>query len=175
MKVIFVYNIDELSSKEIEFLRKIIPVEVRKEVSDTIVNAGMVDIFDFVTYQKEYKFMGQYFTELERTLRTALLVDYKYNHLSEEGRTELTRALEKKKSAKEKAEYLKLILDTFEPLYIIHHFYRHYAPKKTAKEIDAIYKKYEHQPGVMFNCAYRVYVDKELPKATQSEKLWFEK
>src|SRR3989344_6218998 len=97
LATIFCYNLDHFSTKEIEYLRKLIPVEFREEISDLIVDAGMVDIFDFVTYQKEYKFMGQYFRDLERTLRTALLVDYKYNHLTEEGRAELTRALEKKK------------------------------------------------------------------------------
>jgi len=174
MKTIFIYDADAFSTAEIAYIRKIIPSHLLEEASENIIDTSMVDIFDFETYHKEYKFMGQYFKDLERILRTALLIDYKYNHQSEEGRTATDRRIEKEKSSKDKRAYLERLLDTFEPIYILHHFYRHYAPTKNALDINEIYKKYELTPSVMFNCAYRVYVDKEWPKASNSKKLWFE-
>lgn len=174
MKTIFLYDADDFSATEIEYIRKIVPPHLLMEASENIIDESMVDIFDFEKYHKEYKFMGQYFKDLERVLRTALLIDYKYNHQTEEGRTATDRRIEKEKSAKDKRAYLENLLDAFEPLYILHHFYRHYDPTKNASDINAIYKKYELTPGIMFNCAYRVHVDKEWPKASKSEKLWFE-
>lgn len=103
--------------------------------------------------------MGKYYSDLERYLRTALLIDYKYNHLSSKDRHVFDDVLNSKPED-EKKNYIELMLDVFEPLYILHQFYRHFAPDKMDK-LDMLYEKYQNHPGEMFNRMYRVYVDKE--------------
>ena len=169
-KTVFRYNLDTLTAEEIKFLRSKIHVTTREEISDKIVDNGMVDIFDFKTYKAEHELMKKYYKDLTLILKTALLIDYKYNHLPDDGDA-FTKTFNSKKTAKEKMAYIELSFDVFEPLYILHHFYRHYAPDKTEEEIDEIYEKYESiSLTTMFNCAYRKYVD----SGWKNDKLWFE-
>jgi hypothetical protein len=169
-KVVVVVDLNKLGYHEIDHLRKKVRRENLKEISSGILDNGMVDIFDFKKYAKEFKFLGQYFSGLERYLRAALLIDYKYNHLSHEGREALSATLDKKVEVKQKREFLINLLDSFESRYILYHFYRHHAPYKSVDEIEQIYEKYESISFcTMFNCMYRVYVDKNW----KNKELWF--
>lgn len=169
-KVVLVIDLNLFSYSEISHLRKKVYSKNLKEISECILDNGMVDIFDFETYSKEFKFLGQYFSGLEKYLRTALLIDYKYNHLSEEGRQALSVSLDKRVEFSEKKKFLITILDSFEARYVLYHFYRHHAPEKSTEDIEKIYEKYESVSfATMFNCMYRVYVDKNW----KNKELWF--
>lgn len=138
------------------------------EESEEILNENDVDIFDFDTYKQEYKLLSKYFQGLELFLRTALLIDYKYNHLNPKNR-QLFEEILNEKSKKEQKKYIELMLDVFEPLYILHQFYRHYSPSTSAEKLDQIYEKYSVNPSEMFNRMYRRYVDDNW----KDKKMWF--
>lgn len=153
-------------------------VRVREtSVKQNDVELGDIDIFDFDTYSTDYKLIKSVFTKannLELCLRSALLIDYKYNYLSEESRDAFVKMMKEKKS---KAgidglrEYLESVLDVLDPLYIITCFYRHFAPNKPKEEVEKLHEKYSSISHVtMFNCAYRKYVDQNW----KNKELWFE-
>src|SRR5207253_1691412 len=124
------------------------------------------DIFDFEKYEKDYKYVGKYFkNELEHQLRTALLIDYLYNHNNEKGRKVVREHL---KNSKDPKKALEDLLDVFEVKYLLAAFYKHYAPDKMDK-LNAIIKKYGNGPSLMFNFAYRNNVD----DTWKDTKLWF--
>jgi len=129
-----------------------------------------VDIFDFHKYHHEYELTGKYFKGLERDLRTALLIDYIYNHLGEKHKDIINKTLKTKKTFAEQKAYLELILDTFETIYIYRQWYRHYAPNKPMSTVNAMFKKYENFPGLLFNKLYAAHVDIEW----EDEDLWFD-
>jgi len=158
---------EESGKKKIKKSKKSGKEKSRDDIEDDILD-DTVDIFDFNTYKDEYKLMGKYYEGLERYLRTALLIDYKYNHLNEKNRHIFDDVLENKPK-KERKQYIELMLDVFEPLYMLHQFYRHFAPKKMNK-LNEIYNKYQTVPAEMFNRMYRVYVDKNWV----DQALWFE-
>jgi hypothetical protein len=104
MKVVFVYHGKRYNSEDIE--KYIVRSPSLKSSAqnktnlyeDTIGNG--VDIFDFEKYAEEYELMGNYFKDLELYLKTALLIDYKYNYLSKANREVFEVSLNKKKMPK---------------------------------------------------------------------------
>jgi hypothetical protein len=153
-------SVEIKSKKESEKSEKI------KFKNEEILTENDVDIFDFDTYKQEYKLLSKYYKGLELFLRTALLIDYKYNHLNPENRKLFEEIL---KSKKEQKKYIELMLDVFEPLYVLYQFYRHYSPSTSKEKLDQIYEKYSVNPSEMFNRMYRKYVDEDW----QDQKMWF--
>lgn len=125
-----------------------------------------VDIFSFEVYEKEYQFMSRYFKGVELILRTALFIDYKYNYLSSEARKVYLKAI---KNKKDKAAYLRLTLDVFEPLYLLTKWFEHFNPK-SQEHVKNTLDKYKNHLDVMFNRMYKARFDKDWDETT---KLWF--
>ena len=145
-------------------------INEKGELNDII--ADTVDIFDFVTYIKEYTMMELYFSNLTLDIRTALLIDYKYNYLHPNDRGIFDTALNSKSTFNDKKSFLELTLDVFDPYYIVYQWYRHYNPDKILNDsefVDKLVEKYAHREVIMFNCLYRVYRNKQWV----NEPLWF--
>src|SRR5205085_1077665 len=102
-----------------------------------------VDIFDFEKYNHEYEFMKKYFSDLELVLRTALFIDYKYNHLDPKNNTVFEDKVKEKKTLKAQKEFIELTLDALEPLYVLAQWYRHFYPDKLEK-FEKTYETYKH-------------------------------
>ena len=126
-----------------------------------------VMIFDFVTYKHEHELMKKYYKDLELILRTALFIDYKYNHLPPDQNTIFEQQI---KTKKHKKTYISTVLDAFEPLYLVEKWMAFYRPDKpkdfAAKTVD----KYKFHIDVMFNRMYKARFDPEWDELT---KLWF--
>jgi hypothetical protein len=155
------------------------PTSVTKEVpaitateSDDIDISDKVDIFDFDTYQEEFDLLSDYFGGLELYLRTALLIDYKYNHLAPENRQVFDDALNKHKTYDNKKEFLENILDAFEPREMLAQWYRHFIPDKLREDPDVINRvaeKYQDKIDIAFNRMYKKRVDPDW----ELSPLWF--
>jgi hypothetical protein len=132
-----------------------------------------ISIFDFDTYKHEYDYMKTYYSNLELMLKTALFIDYKYNHLPPENNTIFEQQIEKK-SKKDRKKYIEKVLNVFEPLYLVTEWFQHFAPEKLVNNpsfaINAV-NKYENHISLMFNRMYKARFDKNWPDDT---KLWFD-
>lgn len=123
-----------------------------------------VDIFDFDTYKKEYDMLSEYFSGLDLYLRTALLIDYTYNYLSENNRHLVEDSINQKHSHSEKLSYLTDLLDAFEPKYILIQWYRHHLPEKLKTDpgvVDRLLSKYGDHVDVLLNRMYKKHVDSD--------------
>ncbi len=128
-----------------------------------------IKIFDFNTYKLEHNLMKQYYSGLELMLRTALFIDYKYNHLPPAENTIFEQQIKKHKNKK---EYINTVLDVFEPLYIVTQWFSYYAPEKLKNPefIPKTMEKYKNHTDVMFNRMYKARFDS---KWSDTTKLWF--
>ena len=152
---------------------------IKEDVTYGDIIRNNVDIFDNKTYSKEVTLIKKFFIKnpVETSLRSALLIDYLYNHNSEEGRKFFYDKLASYRLKTDKKRFLASMLDVFEPLYIITQFYRHYALEKLQKEgicmVEKLIDKYKAEKAVvrMYNGLYRVYVDGGWVK--RDEGLWF--
>lgn len=121
-----------------------------------------VDIFDFVTYSHEYNLMMDHFTELELFLRTAILIDYKHNYLSERNRNIIDIALNTKSDPHAKRKFLKEITNVLEPAYIMLHWYRHFVPDKLNSDpsvVSRVVNRYQGNEDIAFSQMYKKRVD----------------
>lgn len=138
---------------------------------DAIISNN-VKIFDFVKYKKEFEYMKTYFTGLELYLRTALFIDYKYNHMKKENRNVLEDQI-KEKPKKKRKEYIELVLDAFEPLYLLTQWFHYFIPERLIQRPEHVFNvadKYKYHIDVMFNRMYKIRVD---PDWDECAKLWF--
>lgn len=141
-----------------------------KEI-DSILNNN-VSIFDFVTYKKEFNYMKTYFNGLELYLRTALFIDYKYNHMSKKNRNVFETQIQEKPK-KNRKKYIETVLNVFEPLYLITQWFRYFIPTRLIERpqyVFTIAEKYKHHIDAMFNRMYKARVD---PEWDEEAKLWF--
>lgn len=162
--------IDEKESKKEIMKEKMIRLKKEKKDIDEETILEGVDIFDFDTYNKEFDLMKKYFDGLELYLRTALFIDYKYNHLSEKDRNIVEETLKKKT---DKLEYIVSMFDVFEPLYLLSHWFNHFAPEKLKKNPNhpkELLQKYNIHIDVLFNRLYKFRIDKSWDEHHQ---LWF--
>ena len=126
-----------------------------------------VKIFDFETYKAEHELMKKYFSDLELMLRTALFIDYKYNHLPPDQNTIFEKQIKKSKN---KLKYISTVLDAFEPLYIVRQWFLHFTPDKPKTFASKTIEKYKYHIDVMFNRMYKARFD---PNWSDTSKLWF--
>lgn len=147
---------------------KMLRLKKEKDTKNENVLEG-VDIFDFDTYKKEFDLMSEYYDGLELYLRTALFIDYKYNHLNEENKNIVEDTLKKKKNKK---EYLESLFDVFEPIYLLTHWFNHFAPEKLddPNHMQKLIDRYQGHIDGLFNKAYKNRVDKSWDV---NHKLWF--
>jgi hypothetical protein len=153
-----------------------------KEKSQT----NEIDIFDFDFYNLEHNSLTPYFSGLELLLRTAILIDYRHNHLSEEGRNVMKIVISKKtnkplleyqtKEGEKRGKvltkkYFDNFTNVFEPRHLMEKFYLHFAPEKLEDRIflkNAL-KKFKGYEDVAFNKMYKIYVDEDWV----AKPLWF--
>lgn len=114
--------------------------------------------------------MQKYYSGLELMLHTALFIDYKYNHLPPDQNTVFEEQIKIKKSKKDKLAYINIVLDVFEPLYIVKCWFDFYAPEKPEHFASNAVEKYKNHIDVLFNRMYRARFD---PKWDDQHKLWF--
>jgi hypothetical protein len=147
-----------------------------------------VDIFDFDTYKNEYEIFALFYSGLELYLRTAIFIDYKYNHLSEENRGIIRIVISKKtgrpllvkrneKGVKYgtvlKKKYFDNFTNVFEPEHLFTAWYIHFQPEKLEKEnyVSDTLERYAGYEDVAFNKMYRLYVDSDWVY----QSIWFTK
>lgn len=135
--------------------------------------AAKVDIFDFVTFKKEYAALACLYSGLELHLRTALLLDYKYNYLAKEDRHILNLVVSKKTGKPLLAytnpegklvgkpvtkKYMNNFTNVLEPYYIFKKWYQHYNPSKLddKKFLKDTLEKYQGHEDVALNKMYRL-------------------
>ena len=122
----------------------------------------MVDIFDFTKYAEEYNMIRNLFSGLELFLRASLIIDYKYNYLSEKDRNILTLSLNGKEDPLIKKKFIKEITNVLEPAYIMLQWYRHFALDKLQSDpgvVARVLDKYQGNEDIAFNQMYRKRVD----------------
>ncbi len=149
------------------------PKSPAKLATKETVTSDTVDIFDFASFKEEHELMKQYYSDLELMLRTALLIDYKYNHLALDGRKAFDDKLESKKTKQAKKEFLDLVFDVSEPLYLVTQWYRHFLPSKLENPdfVENLLETHKVHLSGMFNKMYRGRIDKNWPLDT---RLWFD-
>ena len=126
----------------------------------------IVQIFNFEKYKSEHELMKKYFSGLELMLRTALFIDYKYNHLPPDQNTIFEQQIKKHKN---KLKYISTVLDAFEPLYTVQQWFDFFADKPEDFASKTV-EKYKYHIDVMFNRMYKARFD---PEWCETEKLWF--
>ncbi len=127
-------------------------------------------IFDFVKYKHEHQLMQKYYKNLELMLRTALFIDYKYNHLPPDQNTIFEEQIKTKKTKKDKLKYISLVLDSFEVLYIVEQWFNFFAPEKPDDFASKAIDKYKFHIDAMFNRMYKARCDAQWD---DTSKLWF--
>src|SRR5690606_17265239 len=114
------------------------------------------------TYEAEYQLMSEFFSDLELYLRTALLIDYKYNHLASKDRNIVDNALATKSSHETKKKFLEDFTDVIEPAYVIVMWYKHFLSDTLVSDpevIGRVLARYIGYEDVAFNRMYRKRVD----------------
>ena len=148
--VVFEIDPSNFTEEQVNLLKECVSEKrvIKRTKRKDVVEFGDVDIFDFETYSTDYKLIKSVFTKansLELYLRAALLIDYKYNYLSEESRGAFIKMMKEKKSESGVdglRKYLENVLNVLDPLYIITCFYRHFAPNKSKEEVEKLHEKY---------------------------------
>jgi hypothetical protein len=156
------------------------PIPNIQKQSNDIVTESDADIFDFDKYNLEYNIMSEFFTGLELYLRTALFIDYKYNHLSPNDRKIIDHIIETQETREKKHKFLESMFNVMEPEYIMTHWFRHFAPdviQNKPNVVNNILDRYGGFEDIAFNRMYKKRVDHDWrlrPLWFSTDKKWYD-
>lgn len=137
-------------------------IDVRREL-----DLEDIDPFDFDGYPRDFELFSEYFDGIEKYLRLAIWILYKYAYLPEEDREKLHEDLER---SRDRRDFLVKLTDAFRAADLPGYWYIHWNPAKATKDfIQETLNRYIFCEDVLFNRLYKIYVDPDW----EETKLWF--